>query len=79
VVLNASVVSVQGVPSFSVYSASKAAVRSFAQRLSCEKSPATDLEPFWEPLCRIVGISDFGPAVAASRPCGRQKFRGCQM
>ena len=30
IVLNASIVSVQGVPSFSVYSASKAAVRSFA-------------------------------------------------
>jgi NAD(P)-dependent dehydrogenase (short-subunit alcohol dehydrogenase family) len=31
VVLNASVVPVQGVPSFSVYSASKVAVRSFAR------------------------------------------------
>lgn len=31
IVLNASIVSVQGVPSFSVYSASKAAVRSFAR------------------------------------------------
>ena len=31
IILNASIVSVQGVPSFSVYSASKAAVRSFAR------------------------------------------------
>jgi NAD(P)-dependent dehydrogenase (short-subunit alcohol dehydrogenase family) len=31
IVLNASIVSVQGVPNFSVYSASKAAVRSFAR------------------------------------------------
>ncbi len=31
IVLNASIVSVQGVPRFSVYSASKAAVRSFAR------------------------------------------------
>ena len=82
VILNASVVAQSGLPNTSVYSASKAAVRSFGRTLAAELSPrgirvnvvspGLIETPFWEK----VGLSEeeldvFGAQVVQQTPLGR--------
>lgn len=83
VVLNASMVSVKGVPAFSVYAATKAAIRSFARTWSVELkdrkirvnvvSPGAVVTPGYK---SELGLSDeqikqFDAQAAAAAPLGR--------
>ena len=82
IVLNASIVSIKGLPSFSVYSATKAAVRSFARTWAVDLkdrkirvnvvSPGPILTPA---IDRIAGSKEeqdqFKAGMAASVPLGR--------
>lgn len=64
IIVNASAASVKGIPSLGVYSASKAAVRSFARTWTAELAPrkirSNVLSAAWidTPLLRAAGMSD---------------------
>ena len=67
IVLNASVVSIKGVPAFSVYSATKAAVRSFARTWTNELKGPPDSRQ-----CRSPGLSTLPQSTASPRIQSRQ-------
>jgi NAD(P)-dependent dehydrogenase (short-subunit alcohol dehydrogenase family) len=83
IILNASTASVKGLPAMSVYSASKAAVRSFARcwtaDLKGRKIRVNTLSPGWidtpiidgNRVIREQGVEQFKSQVAAGVPVGR--------
>jgi NAD(P)-dependent dehydrogenase (short-subunit alcohol dehydrogenase family) len=83
IILNASIASIKGLPSMSVYSASKAAVRSFARGWTADlkdrKIRVNTLSPGWidtpilegNRLIREQGVERFKSQVAALVPMGR--------
>jgi NAD(P)-dependent dehydrogenase (short-subunit alcohol dehydrogenase family) len=82
-VLNASIVGNKGMPNLSVYSASKAAVRSFARSLANDLkprrirvnalSPGATITPIMEKGLKLdrSGIEAFEAMLAANAPAGR--------
>jgi NAD(P)-dependent dehydrogenase (short-subunit alcohol dehydrogenase family) len=83
IILNASIASIKGLPSMSVYSASKAAVRSFARGWTADlkdrKIRVNTLSPGWidtpiiegNRLIKEQGIEQFKSHVVAPVPMGR--------
>jgi NAD(P)-dependent dehydrogenase (short-subunit alcohol dehydrogenase family) len=83
IVLNASIVSIRGAPAFSVYSATKAAVRSFARGWSVDLkdrkirvnvvSPGTVPSPGYKNSLGLTDeqIKQFSDGAAGSTPLGR--------
>jgi NAD(P)-dependent dehydrogenase (short-subunit alcohol dehydrogenase family) len=83
IVLNASIVSIKGFPAFSVYSATKAAVRSFARTWSVDLkdrkirvnavSPGTVITPGYKDALGLTGeqIEGMKAQAAAASPSGR--------
>jgi NAD(P)-dependent dehydrogenase (short-subunit alcohol dehydrogenase family) len=83
IILNASIASIKGLPAMSVYSASKAAVRSFARGWTADlkdrKIRVNTLSPGWidtpiiegNRLIKEQGVEQFKSRVAAVVPMGR--------
>ena len=81
IILNASIVSVKGMPAFSVYSATKAAVRSFARTWSVNLkdrkirvnavSPGVIITPAYSSLMSDEQIEQCQASTSASAPLGR--------
>jgi NAD(P)-dependent dehydrogenase (short-subunit alcohol dehydrogenase family) len=81
IILNASIVSVKGMPAFSVYSATKAAVRSFARTWSVDLkdrkirvnavSPGVIITPAYSSLMSDEQIEQYKASTSASAPLGR--------
>ncbi|CAN5773708.1 SDR family oxidoreductase [soil metagenome] len=83
IVLNGSIASIKGIPAFSVYSATKAAIRSFARTWSVDLqarrirvnvvAPGTVITPGYETGLRMTEeqIRQFDAEAAAATPLGR--------
>ena len=83
IVLNASMVSIKGIPGFGVYAATKAALRSFARTWSVDLkgrnirvnvvSPGTVVTPAYKSELRLTDeqIEGFAAQAAAATPLGR--------
>jgi NAD(P)-dependent dehydrogenase (short-subunit alcohol dehydrogenase family) len=81
IILNASIVSVKGTPAFSVYSATKAAVRSFARTWSVDLkdrkirvnavSPGVVITPAYSTLMSDEQIEQYKTNTSATVPLGR--------